>query len=386
MAQESDFFLEEQKDWSRRKLVIISGYLDSFLKILGSSTTQPCVYFIDGFAGAGQHKKDNSKGSPLLSAELAQQYRKEKKPYRLNCINVEENDENYQNLVEVTAPFNSFVNNYSGSFSSNLDLILSQIGKCPALFFIDPFGVKGLDWVAIEKIACRKSPTDIWIRFDHRNVRRLSGFFDSGSRGADSKFQNLLNLYGINRPDNLYQLLKGDTPEERINKALALYVGKLEEEFLKSRKSGYSAAFPIISVEGITKYHLVFATAHHKAAMLASQTLYSADRNRAMETLEYFQRKTGQPFLISPEPTDDELFTFISEKLNIEISRLCKGQQLSRQDIYQRLLRDDGKKWFGRFSGAHFNKALSLLESGQDPLIQSKNGQNSQDKTIFSFR
>ena len=207
MAQDGDSFFEEQKDWSRRKLAIVGGYLASFAKILGSTTSQQCVYFIDGFAGAGQYK-DGSKGSPLLSAELAQQYRNEQRPDPLKCINIEENAENFQNLVSVTSSFNGLVENYPGSFSSNLDTISNQIGKCPALFFIDPFGVKGLDWTDIVKIYNRKAPTDIWIRFDHRNVRRLSGFFDSGSRGANSKFQNLLNLYGINRPDNLYQLLQ----------------------------------------------------------------------------------------------------------------------------------------------------------------------------------
>lgn len=385
MAQDGDSFFEEQKDWSRRKLAIVGGYLASFAKILGSTTSQQCVYFIDGFAGAGQYK-DGSKGSPLLSAELAQQYRNEQKPYRLKCINIEENTENFQNLVSVTSSFNGLVENYPGSFSSNLDTILHQIGKCPALFFIDPFGVKGLDWTDIIKITRRQAPTDIWIRFDHRNVRRLSGFFDSGSRGANSKFQNLLNLYGINRPDNLYQLLQGDTPEERINKALNLYVRKLEEEFDKSRRTGYSASFPIISLEGETKYHLVFAAAHPKAATLASQTVYSAERNRATETQEYQQRKSGQPFLFSPEPTEDELLGFIAEKLRLDIVRLCAGQQLSRQEICMRLIQDNSKKWFGQFSSAHLTKALSLLEAGSNPAIQSRNGPNSQDKTVFTFR
>jgi hypothetical protein len=190
----------------------------------------------------------------------------------------------------------------------------------------------------------------------------------------------------MNRPDNLYQLLQGHIPEERIDKALNLYVRKLEEEFVKSRKSGYSAAFPIVSLEGETKYHLVFAASHQKAAMLASQTVYSAERNRATEKLEYLQRKSGQLFLFSPEPTEDDLFDFVAEQLRSDIIRLCPGQLLSRKEIFMRLIRDNGKKWFGRFSSAHLTKALSLLEEGTNPIIQSKNGPNSQDKTVFRVR
>lgn len=385
MAQDGDNFFEERKEWSKRKLAIVGGYLAGFSRILGSSTSQPCVYFIDGFAGAGQYK-DGSKGSPLLSAELALQYRNEQKPYRLNCINIEEDSENFQNLTVVTASFGGLVQNYAGSFSSNLGTILNQIGQCPALFFLDPFGVKGTDWSDISRIIHRQSPTDIWMRFDHKTVRRLSGFFDSGSRGADSKIQNLLDLYGINRADNLYQLLQGDTPEERIDKALNLYVRKLEEEFVKSRKSGYSAAFPIVSLEGETKYHLVFAAAHQKAAILASQTVYSAERNRAAERQEFLQRKSGQLFLFSPDPSEEDLLSFIADQLRFDIARLCAGQALNRQEICMRLIRDNDKKWFGRFSGKHLNKAFSLLEEGADPVIKARNGAPSNDKTVFTFR
>lgn len=385
MAQDVNNFFEEQKDWSRRKLAIVGSYLAGFSKILGNRSFQQCVYFIDGFAGAGQYK-DGSKGSPLLSAELAFRYQNEQKPYRINCINIEENEDNFQNLVSVTAPFNGLVVNYSGTFSANLDLILNQIGNCPGLFFIDPFGVKGLDWVDIMKITHRRAPTDLWIRFDHRNVRRLSGFFDSGSRGADSKFQNLQNLYGVHRPDILSQLLHGNTAEERINKALNLYVRNLEEEFIKSRNTGYSAAFPIVSLGGETKYHLVFAAAHQKAAMLASKTVYSAERNRTLERQDYLQKKSGQLFLFSPEPTEDEFFIFIVEQLRSDIVRLCAGQQLSREEVFMLLIQDNGKKWFGRFSDKHLNRALTLLESEKTPIIQSKNGPNSNDKTIFTFR
>ncbi|RPI86338.1 MAG: three-Cys-motif partner protein TcmP [Chloroflexi bacterium] len=385
MSQDKDNFFREQKNWSKRKLAIIRGYLASFSKILGSTTKQSCVYFIDGFAGAGRYQ-DGSPGSPYLAAELAQQYCNEQRPYHLNCINIEENEENYRNLVLVTAPFNGLIDNYFGSFSSNLQLILNKIGKCPALFFIDPFGVKGTEWKCMHKIIHRQAPTDIWIRFDHKTIRRLSGFFDSGTRGAESKIQNLLELYGISRPDNLYQMLQGDLPEERIFKALSLYVGKLEEEFRNARGTGYSFGFPIVSLNGEIKYHLVFASAHQKAALLASETIYSVERNRNHETEEYKQRKSGQLILFSTEPTEEEISLFISEKLSLDMKRLCAGEQLGRQEIYMRIIRDNNKKWFGNFSSSHFTKALSLLQAGIDPVITARDGANSKEKTIFTFR
>ena len=386
MAQDSNNFFEEQKDWSKRKLAIVQQYLAGFTKILGSSTTQPCVYYVDGFAGKGTYDKDLAKGSPVLAAEISQEYRVQHKKYKLNCINVEVDNENFQNLVESTAQFQGIVENLNGTFSSQISTILNNIGSCPAFFFIDPFGVSGADWNNMVKILHRTAPTDLWLRFDHRTVRRLSGFFESGSKGADSKVQRLLSLYGINQADNLYKKLDGSTPEERIVNAVNYYIDRLETELKTLNKFGYSAGFPIISLEGQNKYHLVFAASHRKAVILASETVYSVERNRPQEMQEYQQKKTGQPFLLNLEPSEDEISKFKAEELADDIWRLCTGKQLNRSDIYMKLLNDNKKKWFGRFSGAHLNLALSNMESEENPRITQRTGAVSQDKTMFKFK
>ncbi len=46
MAQKSNGYFEEQEDWSKRKLAIVQKYLAGFANILGSSTSQPCVYYV----------------------------------------------------------------------------------------------------------------------------------------------------------------------------------------------------------------------------------------------------------------------------------------------------------------------------------------------------
>jgi three-Cys-motif partner protein len=386
MAQDGDTFFQEQKDWSKRKLEIIESYLASFTKILGSSTSESCVYYVDGFAGKGIYE-DGAKGSPLLAIDLAKKYRDEHKKYQLNCINVEENEGNFANLELATAQFAHLAENFEGTFASNIDKILLKIGSCPAFFFIDPFGVKGTNWADMVKIISRQAPTDLWLRFDHRTVRRLSGFFDSGSRGADSKVQRLLRLYGIQRADNLFQLLDGRTPEDRIDKAVNFYVERLKAEFQKGKKgNGYSASFPIISLAGQNKYYLVFAASLPKAVILANETVYSVERNRPQEMQEYTQKKTGQPFLFSAEPTEKEILSFIAEELIPDIWRVCSGKHLTRTDIYLELLNDNKKKWFGRFSGSNLTKALMLLEKEPNPRIIQRSGAISQDKTVFTFR
>ncbi|MHB0923723.1 MAG: three-Cys-motif partner protein TcmP [Bellilinea sp.] len=385
MAQDSDNFFQEQKDWSKRKLSIIQLYLAGFTKILGSSTSQSCVYYVDGFAGKGVYD-DGSKGSPVLAAEMSQTYRNQQKKYQLNCINIEADNVNFQNLENSTTQYQSIVENLNGTFSSHIPSILKSIGKCPAFFFIDPFGVTGTDWIDMTKVIHRAAPTDLWLRFDHKTVRRLSGFFESGSRGADSKVQRLLKLYGVQRADHLFQKLDGNTREERIENAVNYYLERLESELQSFKKFGYSAGIPIISLAGQNKYHLVFAASHPKAVILASETVYSVERNRPQEMQEYQQKKTGQLFLFSSEPSDEEISKFKAEELIQDIWRLCSGKQLDRLEIYMKLLNNDKKKWFGRFSGAHLNLALSIMESETNPRIAQRTGAKSQDKTAFKFK
>jgi three-Cys-motif partner protein len=343
------------------------------------------VYYVDGFAGRGIYN-DGSKGSPLLAAELARKYRNQQKKYQLNCINVEADSENFQNLEKATVQYSLIVENFEGTFSSNIQSILNNLGRCPAYFFIDPFGVKGTDWEDMVKIIHRIAPTDLWLRFDHKIVRRLCGFFESGSRGADGKVNRLLKLYGVQRADNLFTRLDGNSPEERIDNAVYYYVEKLEEEFRRVKKFGFSAAFPIVSLEGQNKYYLVFAASHPKAAMVANETIYSVERNRPQEMEEYRRKKTGQLSLFSSEPDEEELSKFIAEELAKDIWQLCSGTQFERKEIYLKLLNNNKKKWFGHFSGSHLNLALCTMEKESTPRLIKRIGPISQDSTKFEFR
>jgi three-Cys-motif partner protein len=385
MPQNSKFFFKEQKDWSKRKLAIISAYLEGFVKILGSSTNHSCVYFVDGFAGKGTYD-DMSKGSPILAAELAQKYLDLNKKYKLNCINVESDEENFRNLEIATNQYQNIVENLKGTFSTNISSILNSIGNCPAFFFIDPFGVSGADWIDMLKIIHRQAPTDLWLRFDHKTVRRLSGFFESGSRGANSKVQRLLKLYGVQRVDNLFQRLDGNTREERIENAVNYYIERLEIEYQNGKNFGYSAAFPIISLEGQNKYYLVFAAAHSKAVFLANETVYSVERNRPQEMQEYQQKKTGQLFLFPSEINDEEIRKFLAEELAVDIWQLCKDKVLVKKELYMMLLKDSNKKRFGHFTNSHLNLALSIMESENNPRLTQRTGPISQDNSILKFR
>ena len=382
MVQRKDFFIE-LKDWSKRKLRIVGKYLDGFSKILGSSSNMP-VYYVDGFAGRGTYER-GEKGSPVIAAELAECYRDESKSYRLYCINVENDLDNFTNLQAETNGFGNLVYNYSGTFMDNLDAILSHIGICPTLFFLDDFGVSGIDWGIVEKLLRRKGTTDLWIRFDHKTVRRLDGFFTSGAKGADQKFAHLPQLYGINDPFYLHQRLDGSTPQVRMQNTLSLYLEQLEKTFQSSKKIGFAAAYPIFSLGKQLKYHMVFTCAHQKAARLASDIVNSEDDIYQRERQEYIGCRTHQMSLFPLDPTPEEILIEKISLLKTQIQKHFFGQTLFRSDLHYQLLCIDNKYWFGRIGSTHLTKVLEELKS-EAKLVILNNAPLSKDDTKLIFR
>src|SRR5256885_4081438 len=137
MRRSNDFFID-LKEWSDRKLCLLTNYLDPAVKILGK------VYQIDGFAGPGVYSGSGAKGSPVRAAELARQYQMAGKMYALRCINVERDEDLFANLVAATAEYGNLVLNLQGTFGENVDRIRREIGNYRAGVFLDPFGIKGV--------------------------------------------------------------------------------------------------------------------------------------------------------------------------------------------------------------------------------------------------
>jgi three-Cys-motif partner protein len=381
MSQSSreDFF-DKMHEWSERKLQLLQKYVDPAAKILGSINR---IYYVDGFAGRGTYR-DGAIGSPIRMAELAQQFVSEGKSYSFRCINVEENDEYFANLQEETAKYGNIVRNIHGRFADNLDYILQVIGTQPAIFFLDPFGIKGIDWSAVRKIINRGAQTDLWIRFDHIDVRRLDGNYEINGR----KFEILSSAFGIQDQEYLHSLLaSGDTPEERIKGCMELYRDRLEQEFRKAKPAGYANAYAIKSLTGLDKYYLIFVTAHEKGIVLASNVVYGVEEKYHRELQEYRETQKlegGLPEQLSMfppvEPTKEEIFRGKVTHLRTDIWRHCKGQTLSRINIHARIL----DTWFGRVKASHMTGALKVLKD--EGYILEMSGNISDDRTRFKFR
>lgn len=379
-TQNSNEFFAELKEWSERKLRILEKYLDPFVKILGSTRTGGQVYYVDAFAGAGIYE-DGSQGSAIRAAELARQYRSENKTYQLKCINVEADRQSFQNLQANTQKYDDLVLNLFGTFSENAEQILNQISDSPALFFLDPFGVKGINWRTLKKIIHRNAVTDLWIRFDHTAVRRLDGTFSSTHAGASKTFRILCDTYGIYDRAELHSLLSGQDAEARKQNAINLYTKRLSRELSAARNKGVAAAYPIRSIVEQDKYFLVFATGHPRGAIIASELVCGMEETYQRELEEYKAAQPRQlPLFEKQKPTKEEIFQDKVTRLADDIWSLCRGQYLSRVEVYERIL----PKWFGKLRSKHVTSALKKLST--DNRIVKITGAPSSRKTHFRFR
>lgn len=323
----SEFF-NEIKEWSERKLKLLENYLASATKILGSIDR---VYYVDGFAGRGTYGlpgEPQTPGSPLRAAELARKYKSENKPYSLFCVNIENDLQTFQGLKNATEGYEDIVTNLYGSFAQNVDRILGIIGNSPAICFLDPFGVDGMDMAAIQKLIQRRGITDFWIRFETGEVRRRDGWFNKQEAGAEKQFDILCRVYGIADKEQLHQLLSGGTPEARRDKALSLYQEQLIKQFRKFKQQGYAESYRIGSLAGENKYHLVFATAGPKGIILASNIVYGIEEVYQKELEWYRLQTTGQTSLFSfLDPTGEELFQSKVNAIQRELHSKCGGKQ-----------------------------------------------------------
>ena len=370
-------YYRERKEWSERKHRLLAAYLTPFVKILGGAW-RGIVYYVDGFSGPGIYE-DGSIGSPVLAAQHATRLQEEGKHYGLCCINIELGRRNYVNLELNTKAYSQVAQNYHGTFGQHIENVLETIADYPALFFLDPFGVKGMEWRHVEPVLHRKAPTDILLRFDSLTIARLAGSASSSARQAAAKTRRLTEVYGVDSPDEwIREWRRGKTPQQRGLNMLRLYLRCLRSG-INTGTGSYAAAYSIRDLEGRHKYYIAFASRHPKAAVLMSNTVCEVEASYEQEVQEYRERTTLQPTLPGMVPPKEEIFREKVRRVKDDLVQRFGGQTVSRLSLHAGLLGD----WFGRIKSKHLTQALKELEETGSV---TRDGPRSKDATPFTFK
>jgi three-Cys-motif partner protein len=227
-----DFFAEP-KAVSLHKLDLFGKYLKPLTWKLGSGWRN--IWIVDGFAGSGAYETGQP-GSPRLAAVWAREEEVRRGYPLVRCINVERDPECFEQIERNLSPWKHLVTNLPGAFADRLDEILDQIGHDPAFFFLDPFGVNGIEMEVVEKILGRQSrKTEILLHFSDRSFKRMAGHSDEDDgrsstaiKLAESKLSRLDAVVGtpLWRPRWAGEVLDTDAAMEATAQ---LYLSQLRE-------------------------------------------------------------------------------------------------------------------------------------------------------------
>lgn len=261
----SDFF-EALQVWSDAKLRILTKYLGAYFRKRGRFN--PTFYYVDGFAGAGLYDANGpnqAEGSPLRVARMAQEIADTGKPYKLVCINVEADPKRHGELSNQLSQFDpSLVQVLRGDFVSHLGTILTNTKGHPAVFFLDPFGVKEITPLRVMAPIINRPNTEVFLTFNTFRLHLLAGSDDSQAREARGKIRLVSEVFG-DQPDDPapmwlqeWQRAEGQRSAVWRQWAAEHYAQRLRE---RSKYLKYSIAYPMRpEYNHIPKYHLVFAS------------------------------------------------------------------------------------------------------------------------------
>lgn len=345
--QPIDFF-QQAKISSLRKLEVYGKYLQPLSFKWGAGWRHHWI--IDGFAGAGAYDgADEQDGSPLIAAKWARREEQRCGYPKVKCINVERDPACFHRLTANLAPWAHLVTNLPGEFGDHLDRIIETIGRDPAFFFLDPFGVRGIEMALVEKIMQRPGrKTELLIHFSERSFARMAGHASEGDRAtvaermAQTKLARLDEVIGSQmwRP---WWTGGNVDPGEALEKTVDLFMSQL-------RSRGFEFVHQIAVRDNLadrSRYRLVFCTSSPHGVELMSDIACRYERGLAEEAA------AGQGSLLSEiESREDE------SRLIDAIHKLGLEREIMTREKIRHVL---VPRSFGLYTSTDYNRAIVEL-------------------------
>lgn len=306
------------------------------------------IYFVDGFAGPGKYVEDGIEGSPLLAAQHAQRLASEEAGYSLKCINVESDSEVFLNLQSSTTCFKNHIKNFHGEFGELVPKILSLVSDKPTLFFLDPIGVKGLEWYSLLPLFQRASTTELLIRFDAQTALRLTG--------SDTNLHSTFNsILGEENSNYWRDCLSNDREGSQAKRECLteVYEQKLSLHF------PHIGRIPIKSSDDSLKYYLLFATRRLKGMQAMNDVCFKVQdlRNRILDKERQQQNIPHQMAMPKFALTREDPSLYELKILKTAILEALGNGEIIKRDELRGCVASIGDN-FGRFSGSQFTAVL----------------------------
>lgn len=325
MAKVNNFF-EEQKEQSFVKSKIVAKYFDAWAQVIICTQKRHRRYdqklaYIDLFAGPGRYK-DGAKSTPVEILTKAIQHSELRE--RLVTIF---NDKDERNTKDLEKAVMSIPNISSLKYSPQImndevgeDIVkmFESMSMIPTLFFVDPWGYKGLSLRLVNSVLKDWGSDSIFF-FNYNRINM--------GISNDAVKNHMEALFGKNRYKYLREKLQNMPPHKREQ----IIVEELCQA-LKDNGIDFVLPFKFRNDKGgRTSHHLIFASKHFKGYEIMKNIMAheSSIRTQEVPSFEYnpADALTKQSLLFQlSRPLDD---------LRDELLNTYKGRKLTMREIYE---------------------------------------------------
>jgi three-Cys-motif partner protein len=347
-------FFEESREQSEVKAAIVTRYFWAWSKVMIPQAKKHAgkIAYIDLFAGPGRYK-DGTKSTPLLLLEQAIQ-----DPDMCRMLVTLFNDANQdfsQSLERALLSLPGIENLtyppkvHNFEVGEEIARQFQEMSLVPTLFFVDPWGYKGLSLNLIGSVL-KNWGCDCIFFFNYNRINM--------GLSNDLVCQHMNALFGSKRADRLRERLETMSSYER-ELAIVEELGEALEEM----GGKYVLPFRFVDSRGSrTSHHLIFVSKHVLGYEIMKDIMAkeSSRTEQGVPTLEYNPADARYPMLFELSKPLDEL----AEMLLNEFS----GQTLTMKDIYRN--HHVGRRFIKR----NYKEVLRQLEAeGQIIAIPSAN-------------
>ncbi|WP_254444701.1 three-Cys-motif partner protein TcmP [Anabaena sp. UHCC 0187] len=257
------------------------------------------IAYIDLFAGPGRYK-DGSKSTPIKVLETAIA-----DPDMQNMLKTLFNDANSEHTNSLQEAIDAIpgINNLkykpqviSYEVGENIVNTFSQLNLVPTLFFVDPWGYKGLSLKLINSVV-KNWGCDCIFFFNYNRINM--------GLGNTAVEEHINALFEKTRADKLREQLKALKAEER-----ELTIVEAICEALQELGGKYVLPFRFKYENGKrTSHHLIFVSKHFKGYEIMKEIMAkeSSEQNQGVPSFEYNPATVIQPLLFEFYRPLDEL-------------------------------------------------------------------------------
>lgn len=318
-------FFDESSEQSKVKSAIVAKYFGTWAQIMMATQDRypqhgNRIAYLDLFAGPGRYD-DGTKSTPLIILEKAIQ--DEKLRDRLVTIFNDKDENNTHSLQQAINGLAGIETMHYAPVVQNKEIgtdIIKSFEKyklIPTLFFIDPWGYKGLSLKLVDT-AVKDWGCDCIFFFNYNRI----------NMGLPNNLvdEHMNALFGKERADVLRTKLTDLNPDER-----ELLIVEEICQAIKQMGRQYVLPFGFKAESGTrTKHHLIFVSKNFRGYEVMKDVMASesSEAHDGIASFQYSPASERQPLLFGLTQSMESL----QELLLVDFA----GQQLKMKDIYER--------------------------------------------------